>query len=728
MKTNKYVRRFLIIFLLLGIGISGGLNLAAAQADCPDCLTAVVLPTAAAKVDKNQPDQSFKGQPLEIAAGAMKDPVKQSYLKFDVSAIPAGASVYAWTLRLYLENQNDPEGFQLVRAFEVEDSAWKEPLTWNNRPSAAPQSVAGAEVNDQPTRINFEHTVEKDLRQDWLEAHKKGMALMLQSPSASQDYTYHSIAESDNICQIKLTREPGAEENTSCFNTQPKLIVKYYMGLTVAETGWPQYNYDPQHTGRTPWKYNTHGSEVALNVVYSPAGYIKGDPVVYNGNLFFHTQKDVAPNSPEKQGPGKFFISAVSGNGRPLWGNDQDIGAVAKFQPLVDQKGRLYIVTENTLEILNLKDAGQKLRSPDWKAQLKLQEAVSVRSTPTLGYNGTIYLSTNRGIYALTPYPELKIFWKYTADENTFGRITLGKDESVAYTVDAAQGLLVALDNTDGTPKWRQPIINLTTPSDGSKCEKPAPEDAKMFQENPPVPVAGHDGLVYVTTGYYSGNCLNVYDAEGQNLTTISTAGRLSQPVIASNGNAIFINQERQGEGGKLCRYDSKAEDILNCPKINDPISPRSILVLDGNDNVYVIDRVSDPQTVRGYTWGPKDDPFEFKPLFEKLEVAKTVSASDRESRNFLPNLLIAPDGTLFTRNDNHLFAITPKNLLVGDLNLDKQDAIHHETAFLAQKSITVQNVTIDKMSIILKSGGTIGFKPEFAIKKGARLSCKVGF
>jgi hypothetical protein len=722
MKTIKCVYIIPITFLSFGIFILGGLNRAAAQADCPDCLTAVVLPTVAAKVEKNQPGQSFKGQPLEIAASAEKEPTKQSYLKFDVSAIPAGASIYSWTLRLYLEKQNDPEEFQLVRAFPVEDSAWKEPLTWNNRPSAASESVAGAEVNDRPTRINFEHTVGEDIRPCWLEAHYKGMGLMLQSPSASLDYTYYSITGSDNTCHIRLTEETDREENTSCFNTQPKLIVKYYMGLTVAETGWPQYNYDSQHSGRTPWKYNTHGSEVALNGVYSPAGYIKGDPVVYNGNLFFHTQTDVAAGKPELQGSGKFLISAVNGSGQPLWGNAQDIGAVVKFQPSVDQTGRLYIITENTLEILNLKDAGQKLKSLDWKAQLKSEEAVSIRSAPTLGYNGTLYLSTNKGIYALTPYPELNIFWKYTTSENAFGRITLSKDESVAYTVDAAQGLLVALDNTDGTPKWRRPIINLTTESDGSTCEKSTAQEAKMFQENPPVPVVGVNGIVYVTTGDYSGKCLHVFDAEGRNVTTISTAGRLSQPVIASNGNAIFINQENQGEGGKLCRYDSKAEDILSCnPKIEDQLSPRSRLVLDGNDNVYAIDRISDPQRVRGYT-------FEFQRLFKELQVAKTVSASDRESRNFLPNLLIAPDGTLYTRNDNHLFAITPKNLLVDYLVLKPGDAIQHETAFLAEKSITVQNVTIAKKSVILKSGGTIGFKPGFAVKKGARLSCKVGF
>ena len=132
MKTNTYLRRFLIIVLLFGIGLSGGWGPAAAQEVCSDCRTAVLLPTAAAKVDKSQPGQSFKGSPLEIAANEVKDPVKLSYLKFDVSAIPAGASVHEWTLRLYLEQQNDSEGFQLVSAFPVENSAWREPLTCRN--------------------------------------------------------------------------------------------------------------------------------------------------------------------------------------------------------------------------------------------------------------------------------------------------------------------------------------------------------------------------------------------------------------------------------------------------------------------------------------------------------------------------------------------------------------------------------------------------------------------
>jgi hypothetical protein len=144
---------------------------------------------------------------------------------------------------------------------------------------------------------------------------------------------------------------------------------------------------------------------------------------------------------------------------------------------------------------------------------------------------------------------------------------------------------------------------------------------------------------------------------------------------------------------------------------------------MDGNDRIFVLDSISDPQRVRGYT-------SEFARLFD-LQVPKTRGVAEGRSTNFMRNLLVAPDGTLYTRNQNHLFALAPRDVSVQELQLDAATLQQgNQTAFLAQKSLVVEhNATIAaNTSVILKSGGTILFKPGFTVNKGARLSAKTGF
>ncbi len=713
MKTTKRLAMVLLILGLLGVGVGGGLAPAAAPADCPNCLVAALLPRVACKVDASQPTKTFCGEPLEIAA----TPVKQSYLQFDPSALPREARVHSWILRLYLRSQNDRDGRQLVRLYPVQPTAgWENTLTWANKPAEAPASIAAHEVNKDVLRVDFERTLAGAESDEWLQTHAQGLSLMLRSPSPGQDYTYYATSVTTPLCTL-------GSEQIPCVNAQPKLIVKYYLPATLPASNWPQYRYDPQHTGRLPWRSNADATALQRKEVYSPQGYIMGDPVLYQGTLLLHTQLT-------DRGDQKFFISAVHESGAPLW--DQHLGDAAKFQPVVDQKGRLYVVTENTLVVLDLEDGGKILRQPKWKDLLKTQEAVSVRSTPTLGFNGALYVSTNRGVFAVTPYPELNVWWQYTTGENAFGPIALSQDEGTVYVTDGAAGALVALDNTDGAKKWTQPILNID-PAVGAQCQKGTPKDVENFQTYPPAPVVGKDGELYVTDGHYldnvqhPGRCLHVFTADGTRMRSIAAGGPdalLSQVVMASTGQAYVIAETEGAGKGKLCAWSAAQPTAPPCASNpEDTLNPHNILVMDGNDRIYVLDSISDPQRVRGYT-------SQFARLFD-LPVPKTAGAAEGRSTNFMRNLLVAPDGTLYTRNQNHLFALAPRDLSAQELQLDAATLQQgNQTAFMAQKSLVVEdNATIAaNTSVILKSGGTILFKPGFTVNKGARLSTKTGF
>jgi outer membrane protein assembly factor BamB len=82
-----------------------------------------------------------------------------------------------------------------------------------------------------------------------------------------------------------------------------------------------------------------------------------------------------------------------------------------------------------------------------------------IKNGTALGYDGTLYLSTDKGLIALSANPQLKARWKYDIDETKerTGLVSLSFDESKAYFIDvktwpeSAVSRLVVLDNADGT-------------------------------------------------------------------------------------------------------------------------------------------------------------------------------------------------------------------------------------------------------------------------------------
>ncbi|MGA1839336.1 MAG: PQQ-binding-like beta-propeller repeat protein [bacterium] len=714
MKRKKGFFVLKAIFLIFCLCIINNRLSSASPDSCQDCLTATLLPKETLMVEMLDGNTKIRSgiREMEVAADDERNPVKSCYLLFDLGAIPPKAFVDSLTLRLYLKAQNDPDNYQLVKIYNVNNlSDVRRRL--NGTDDSSLKAIGSEEVNNKTPIIDFECKIhEEHDRTNCLNVNRSGFALMLLSTSKDQDYSYYS--------NYSKTKDGGPP----CYNVQPRLIVKYSMPpLMRPSSDWSQYNYDPQHSGRTPWKIYLNPNEreqkvkAELKTAYSPAGYIEGDPVVYDNDLFFHTQSGNNPS-------GNFFITAVSGIGKPLW--DQNVEGVVTFQPIVDRCGLMYVVTENRLVILDLRDRGNILKGIDWKDMLRTKQEVSIRSTPTIGYNGALYLSTNRGVYALTPYPDMDILWNYTTEENSFGIITLSKNEATAYVIDGSSWHLVAIDSVDGEEKWREEVFKTKD------------------KTNLPVPVVGKNEYIYVTNGYPAGNYLQILDAGGNTIKKIES-GEISRPVIGSNGNAFFIHKDRG-----LCRCDPSDPNKIICEhddpdKImnnDDKLNAKSIIVMNGNDNIYVIDRFRDPQQVKGYF-------ADLKEIFE-LNVKKTNSNIEDESRNFKDNLLIAPDGSLYTRNDNNLFAITIRDSSIDKLELTK-DVIRkgNETTFHAMDSLTLkkegisinnsksviiqsgktieveENVSIvDNSSVVFKSG-TIRFNSQFRVKKGARFICK---
>jgi hypothetical protein len=100
---------------------------------------------------------------------------------------------------------------------------------------------------------------------------------------------------------------------------------------------------------------------------------------------------------------------------------------------------------------------------------------------------------------------------------------------------------------------------------------------------------------------------------------------------------------------------------------------------------------------------------------------------------NLGPNLLLAPDGSLYNSNSKDLQAIVPSAFgsQGNQLDLD-QDMVRsgNNSVFRAGSRISVKpGVVVEgSQSIILISGKEIGFKPGFKVQKGGRIICKTDF
>jgi outer membrane protein assembly factor BamB len=668
-------------------------------------LVTTILPALAQRVEKAKPDTSFPGADLAIAADARKNPTKQAYLRFSLDTLPKDATIVGWTLRLHAPTRSKAR--QLVRVFpatfDTKLSASPLPaLTWNAHPRIGARAVGSAEVHEG--RVDFVLvTPDKDA---WGKGTAGEASLMLQSVTASLDQAYQGSCALPN----------------PCVNTQPRLIVRYVMPLAAPTTAWPQARHDAQQSGRTPWTLSAAVEKVADPVpLYTPKGYVGFSPVLAGRSVILYTDRT-------DKGSARYFVTAVDRTGAAQWDTDVDIKAAAKFAPVYDGRDGVWIVTENDLHLVQLRGRAPTLVTYPL-AKLLGRSDVSVRAPPTLGANRALYLSTNRGLFALAPHPDLRVVWRHGGDTSQFGQVALSADEATAYVVDgAAAGAVVGVDTTDGHERWRQPATideprtdALAVPAVATVSEKEATTNREKAHT-----------LVYVVSGDTGGTSLRMFDGDTGNAATATAFDAFSRPVIAGNGRAWFIT--RTGEQpGRVCRYYwefwNATAPVYACePGAGENLSTRSALAMDGSDTLYVVDGIGTTQRVRAYDAS-------FASRFT-LDVTPTGSLSPRApdparpgpSTNFGDNVVVAPGGTLFLTNANALFAIEPKQLsdsAPATLTLDAGALTGtNQRAFLATQIGVANNVTIHGTQNLVLRASTIRFGRQFKVEKGAELTC----
>jgi outer membrane protein assembly factor BamB len=607
---------------------------------------------------------------LKVMADSRKDPVAVSYVRFNLNTIPKEATFGQCAFRVVTSQQLKAE--TNVQIFQVQNSWEPNTLKWPPKPEPVKPEPVGAQLAAQVSDQVGEKT-----------------AVIYQSPGLCKALNEANKAASaaDNKISLQLSTEtrngtvsfystPGAQER----DYAPLLLLTYTPpDNTFLPPSWTQLHHDPQHTGNSGWRmYNPPDArdysptQVTVRSI-ATASAIYGDPLLYNGNLY-----NVVHDG------GKYFLRAMDGKGQQHW--QVDLGALPKTLRAVTASGRLYYVTENAVQTYDLEHKGARgERSIDIDKNKE-----TVISPPTLGPDGRLYLVTNPYVYAYAPYPQHQLLWRHRRGSDKVSAVTLSEDGTTAYVVDGQSGEMVALDSATGALRWALGGLALNIASN----------------EPMPIPVVA-EHRIYVTNKFPTGDKLYVIADTGDKATMETIPGTgISSPVIDRDKTAYFVKD------GTLWRYRSDETESKQVSKEN--LGTFSNLVIDGSQNIY--------------GWN-KDTH-----LFSAFTGSGTLLLKqDLRQANLGPNLLLAPEGTLYNVNATQLQAVVPAKFLAkGDTLTLSPELVRlgNNSAFRAGTRIDIPpKLTIETgTNLILISGDTISFGTEFTVKKGARVSAKTGF
>ncbi|GEM_PF-6752021 len=586
-----------------------------------------------------------------------------TYLQFSLKALPQGAIVDSVTLFIYprkVENRSS-EFEQFVNLYELNGPAGAGPVNITDSSSSAISPVSKSDLS-RAVKLQLEVTDGVN----WARNRNNALYCVLAAEEA-ETYQYYTDRAGD-------------------LGKQPKLVIQYHMPENqVRKNSWPQYKYDAQHTGMLPWRSNAAATGFKLNEVFSPNGanYIMSDPVLNKGKLVFAYQSAAPP---------MYRVRIISEKGALLaeTAPDDTIGLV-KYGPIADRNSAVYCITGQSGNLMKVLDP-DNLRVI---SQKKLENNAQAIALPVIGFDGSIYVSTNKGIYAYTPQPECKLKWIYTSGTNLLGAVSLDDEEGAVYFYDERLSSIVALNSIDGVEKWIAAIEK--------KINNDIPGDIT-------VPVL-KSNLLYTTNGFRSGDRFYIINkTDGTIIKGIPGNGNIISQPVAGTKNVFIINN------GQLETYGLALTPSTNTSSV--PLNPTSAMAADADNNVYILNTEQGKQSFMLRTPGKNSD--------IRLDINNSAG-------NLTGNrLLLSPAGTAFIGNDNHILGISPTGFSVEEnITIPFSNASNFDSEFLyrSKGTIDVTGKTINStQNVIIHSGSAITFQPGFSVKSGGTLACNVGY
>lgn len=576
-----------------------------------------------------------------------------AYLQFSLASIPEGAIIDTVDLLIYLKKVKNTSAVfeQGVNLYELNRPRDNQTINIADSSSSAMSLVS---KNDISQAIHLRPDITNG--NTWV-TERKGNFYCILAAEEAQTYGYYT-------------------ERSDDMSRQPKLVISYHMPADqIRKKSWPQYKYDAQHTAMQGWQSNTNPTSFRVEMpFFAGPNYIKSDPILNDDKLMMYYVTSTSP---------AHWLLTLSQRGKQLGASSIDGAGVVKYGPVADRKGYAYCLTGNTGNLLNVFDPNSNMAF-----SRELANHAQATATPVIGFDGSIYISTDKGVYAYTAQPEFKLKWVYTSGTNKFGTPALHESEQLVYVYDGAAGKLIALNNADGVMKWN---VNVMT----------------TFATDIPVPSVKHN-KVCITNGLRRGSSFHIVNAfDGSSYAkVVGEPNKISQPVIGTN-NIYIINN------GRLEAYSLADGGTVPTANITG-LNPASTLAIDGNDNIFILNTEQGQQSLTVVSPGSSIFP--------------SVAFPDSDGYLTGNRLMIAPDGSLIAGNDNHVYTIVPTGFaLKGDITVP-DGSFKSEYLYRADGIVKVSASTIaNRQNVVIHGGKGISFRPGFSIQRGATLVCKTG-
>lgn len=496
-------------------------------------------------------------------------------------------------------------------------------------------------------------------------------------------------------------------------NKQPKLVVNYETTKEPNLSDWEQANANAQHTNAIKWEWNGNFNETYFGYTeYKLTKCISDKTVIYKEKPIIFE---------ELMGNGCQMSLLNYKNNNKLW--TLNIPSIPNTYPLLDKQGRMYLFLKNhKMMVIDLETQtivkNVELNSLNFNSNSNNRVIVhSINNNPTIGYDGTIYLSLNNdngrmGIVSLSDYTNFKPRWFYNTT-NPVSAIALSENEKLAFLIETntnKKSKLVVLDNLNGSVIAETEAIFSSYLNDDSNSYIPPIVVQK---------ITATISNIFILDGNKSANKLFVFqikskitDTQNDKIevklihtitsekNTSSNTG-ISQPMVTSSGNVYFIKDNI------LSKFDTNSQTILpvNCSKYS--FSNESVISSNASDQLFI---QSNNEVC--YVNTKIDDYKVFK--------LDTKSISNNNHLYVTPNL-----GIFNLSNDS-----CKTNLLVNTPNgkdtTIELSALKNNTVHFADKIRIKNNVTINNNTNTILIANRIYLSKGFSIKKGANVSFKI--
>ena len=200
----------------------------------------------------------------------------------------------------------------------------------------------------------------------------------------------------------------------------------------LADSPWPMYGHDPQHTGRSPY---TGPETPGTKWKFGTGDYVDSSPAIgVDGTVYV--------------GSHDHYLYAIHPDGSLKW--KYETGGIVNSSPAIGSDGTVY-VTSGDHYLYAIHSEG----SLKWKYEYEMEEwwRPVPYSSPAIGPDGTVYVGSGDGhLYAIHPDGLLK--WKYEAFDAIWSCPGIGPDGTI-YVGSADFSYYFYAIHPDGSLKWK---------------------------------------------------------------------------------------------------------------------------------------------------------------------------------------------------------------------------------------------------------------------------------